>query len=279
VRIEKTEEEVASRQTAIGLVVLACAVAIVILAFFLASATVVLGGIVIAGSLVCLGSFVFLHFLPTGYDPIRNAVSDYGVGRHRIWHRVAVVSLAAAGFATAIASLGTMKPEPASVVAFLCVFATARVFIPLFPTDIEGQPRTRAGRVHWVLAITAFVSLAVAAGFFKGTGLDDIVGWFVVITAILMILVLCVPRLRRRIFGLVERLFYFSMISWFLIVGVELLLLVSGGCRVARTQPTKWKILFFVGSLLRSPFFRPSLEVLQPCIQRVFKKLVVEEFH
>jgi hypothetical membrane protein len=210
-----------------GLLLLACAVAVVILAFFLTSATVVLGGITVAGSLVCLGSVVFLHFVPTGYDPIRNAVSDYGVGRYRIWHRVAVVSLAAAGFATAIASLGTIRPEPASVVAFLCVFATARVLIPLFPTDVEGQPRTRAGRVHWVLAITAFASLAAAAVFFQGTGIDDVVGWIVVITAILMILVLCIPRLRRRIFGLVERMFYFSMICWFIIVGVELLLLVS----------------------------------------------------
>jgi ABC-type multidrug transport system permease subunit len=78
-----------------------------------------------------------------------------------------------------------------------------------------------------VLAVTAFASLAVAAGFFQGTSIDDVVGWIVVTTAVLMILVLCIPRLRRRIFGLVERMFYFSMISWFIIVGVELLLLVS----------------------------------------------------
>jgi hypothetical protein len=227
VQIEKTEERVASRHAAIGLLVLACAVAVVILAFFLTSATVVLGGVTVAGSLVCLGSVLFLHFLPTGYHPIRNAVSDYGVGRYRIWHRVAVVSLAAAGFATAIASLGTIRPEPASVVAFLCVFATARVLISLFPTDIEGQPRTRTGRAHWVLAITAFASLAAAAGFFRSTDLDDVIGWIVVSTAVLTILVLCVPRLRGRIFGLVERLFYFSMICWFLIVGVELLLYIS----------------------------------------------------
>jgi hypothetical protein len=121
-----------------------------------------------------------LHFLPTGYDPIRNAVSDYGVGRYRIWHRIAVVSLAAAGFATAIASTGTIRPEPGSVIAFLTIFALARILIPLFPTDVEGQPHTRTGRVHWVLAITAFASLATAAGFFKGTGLDDVVGLVVV---------------------------------------------------------------------------------------------------
>jgi hypothetical membrane protein len=183
-----------------------------------------LGGIVIASSLVCLGSVALLHFLPTGYDPIRNAVSDYGVGRYRIWHRIAVVSLAAAGFATAIASFGTIRSEPGSVIVFLSIFAVARILIPLFPTDVEGEPHTRTGRIHWVLAITAFASLASAAGFFRGTRLDDFIGWVVVSTAVFMILVLCVPRL-RRIFGFAERLFYFSMICWFLVTGVELVLL------------------------------------------------------
>jgi hypothetical protein len=167
-----------------------------------------------------------LHFLPTGYDPIRNAVSDYGVGQYRIWHRIAVVSLAAAGFATAIASAGMIRPEPGSVIVFLGVFAIARILIPLFPTDVEGQPHTRSGRVHWVLAITAFASLATAAGFFKGTALDDVIGWVVVSTAIFMIIALCAPRL-RRVFGFAERLFYFSMICWFLITGVELVLLAG----------------------------------------------------
>lgn len=179
-----------------------------ILPFFLTSATTALGGITVAGSVICLASIVLLHFLPTGYDPIRNAVSDYGVGRYRIWHGIAVVSLAAAGFATAIASSEGIRPEPASVIAFLSEFTIARILIPLFPTDLEGQPHTRTGRVHWVLAIVSFGSLAAAAGSFKGTGLDAVIGWVVVCTAVLTILMLCVRRF-RRIFGLVERLFYF----------------------------------------------------------------------
>jgi hypothetical protein len=217
----------ASRRTAIGLAVLICAMVVVILGFSLTSTTVVLGGIVVFCSLVCLGSIVLLHFLSTGYNPIRNAVSDYGVGRYRIWHRIAVILLAVAGFATAIASLGTVRPESASVVALLIVFAISRILLPLFPTDIEGQPRTKTGRIHWALAITAFASLATAAGFFKGTGLDDVVGNIVIGTAVFLLLVLCIPRLRRKILGLAERLFYFPMICWFLITGIELLLLIS----------------------------------------------------
>jgi uncharacterized membrane protein len=222
VGIEKMEKGKTSRQTVIGLAVLICAIVVVILGFSLTPTTVVLGGIVVVCSLVCLGAVVLLHFLPTGYHPIRNAVSDYGVGRYRIWHRINVISLAVAGFATAIASLGKIRPEPASVVAFLIVFATSRILLPLFPTDIEGQPRTRTGRIHWALAIIAFASLATTAGFFKGTGLDDVVGNIVIGTAVFLLLVLCIPRLRRVILGLAERMFYFSMICWFLITGIEL---------------------------------------------------------
>jgi hypothetical protein len=223
-QIEKAEEEVTSRKMWTRLTVLACVIVAVILVEIIASTTIALGAVVIGGSLVCLGSIVLLHFLPTSYDPTRNAVSDYGVGRYRVWHRIAAVSLAAAGFATAIASKGTIRPESGSVIAFLTIFAIARTLIPLFPTDVEGQPHTTTGRVHWVLAITAFASLATAAGFFKGTGLDDVVGLVVVSTAVLMLMVLCAPGL-RRILGFAERLFYFSMICWFLITGVELVLL------------------------------------------------------
>ena len=193
-------------------------------AFLFASTNIVLGEIVVACSLVCLASILLLHALPTGYNPIRNAVSDYGVGKYRVWHRTAVLSLAVAGFALAIASTGKIKPESDVVIGFLVVFAVARTVIPFFPTDIEGQTLTTRGRIHWGLAITAFASLACAAGFYKGTILDDAIGWIVVVAASLMILALAVPRL-RKILGLFERMFYFSMICWFLVTGIELVLL------------------------------------------------------
>ena len=30
-------------------------------------------------------ALIMLHLLPTGYNPVRDAVSDYGVGRYRGW--------------------------------------------------------------------------------------------------------------------------------------------------------------------------------------------------
>ena len=36
-------------------------------------------------TLVQAGALITLHLLPTGYSPVRDAVSDYGVGRYRGW--------------------------------------------------------------------------------------------------------------------------------------------------------------------------------------------------
>jgi hypothetical protein len=76
-----------------------------------------------------------------------------------------------------------------------------------------------------VLAIVAFASVASAAGVFAGTAIDNILGWVVVATAISSLVGLVWSRL-KPIFALLERLFYFSMIGWFLVIGIELIRLV-----------------------------------------------------
>jgi hypothetical membrane protein len=182
---------------------------------------IVLGGITVAGSLICLTSILLLHLLPTGYDPKKNAVSDYGVGKYRVWHQIAVLSLAAAGFAMAIASSGTAKPQSGLVIGLLVIFAVARALIPFFPTDIEGQTLTTRGHIHWGLAIITFASFGFAAGFYTGTNLDDAIGW-VVVAAVCLLLVSLLPRFRKAL-PVLERIFYFSMICWFIITGIELI--------------------------------------------------------
>jgi hypothetical membrane protein len=184
--------------------------------------SVALGIVAVVSAVICLVSIALLHVLPTRYDPVRNAVSDYGVGPYQRWYHTALVALAVAGFATAIASAGSIRPEPVSVIGFLVAFGVVRILISLFPTDIEGQPATRTGRIHGVLAIIAFACVASAAGFFEGTVIDNILGWVVVATAISSLVGLRWSQL-KPIFGLVERIFYVSMIGWFLVIGIELI--------------------------------------------------------
>ena len=184
--------------------------------------SVTLGVIAVVGVLVCFGSIVRLHLFPTGYDPLQHAISDYGVGKYRFWFNLEVITLALVGIAMAVASAGAIRPEPLRVIGSLVAFGVARNLLVFFPTDIEGRPPTRIGRIHLLLAGVSFACVASAAGMFYGTTLDAILGRVVIATAVLSLAGLMWSRL-RSLFGLLERLFYFAMISWFFVIGIELI--------------------------------------------------------
>jgi hypothetical protein len=174
-----------------------------------------------------------LHVLPTGYNPVRDAVSDYGVGRYRGWFWAQAISGGVAGLALAIALAETTPTVPTLVVVMLLVSAVARAFIPAFATDQGGSRfQTTSGTVHMILAIVIFASLIIAASKLGGTleheaAWQGVKGWLTTLpwvmtgSAIGILLALGGPRLKLR-FGLIERLFYVSSIAWFFIVSIEL---------------------------------------------------------
>ena len=179
-------------------------------------------------------ALVALHLLPTGYNPIRDAVSDYAIGRYRAGFWVFAVSGAVSGLALAIALARSNPSKPALTVAMLLLSAAARFLIPLFPTDQSGSRfQTLKGAIHMLLAVAIFASIAVAASNLGGTlgrepawqsvrGLvDGWLPWVITGTAIATGLAIKAPRLKQR-FGLIERLYYVSSIAWFFVVSIEL---------------------------------------------------------
>ncbi len=180
------------------------------------------------------GALVALHVLPTGYSPVRDAVSDYGVGRYRIGFWVQVLAGGVASMALAIALAQSSPAKPILAVAMLLLCAAARFLLPAFPTDQRrGRFQTVKGTTHMVLAVTVFAAIAVAASSLGSTlgnepawhGVNGLVDgwlpWVITGTAIATALAIRAPRL-KRIFGLIERSFYLSSIAWFLIVSIEL---------------------------------------------------------
>ncbi|HXQ00331.1 MAG TPA: DUF998 domain-containing protein [Solirubrobacteraceae bacterium] len=141
---------------------------------------------------------------------------------------------AVSGFALAIALARSNPAKPTLTIAMLLLSGAARLLIPLFPTDQAGSRfQTIKGTIHMVLAVTVFASIAVAASNLGGTlgheaawssvkGLvDGWLPWVITGTAIATGIAIAGPRL-GRIFGLVERLYYLSSITWFLVVSIEL---------------------------------------------------------
>jgi hypothetical protein len=196
--------------------------------------TAVLGAVVIAATGICLAALIRAHLVQTGYRPIRNAVSDFGVGRAHVWYWTAASSIGIAALALAAALARGVDPAPTTVIALLVAFALARFAITAFPTDLDRSRLTGIGRIHILLAGIAFASIAIAAG-----KLPDAVrtnselsshhavlaalGWAVIATSIAT--GVAISRLGRALdpwFGLIERLFYAAMLTWFFVIGYYL---------------------------------------------------------
>jgi hypothetical membrane protein len=175
-----------------------------------------------------------LHALPTGYDPIHDAISDYGVGKYRslFWAQLVAGATACAAIALALTQLHPYVPK--LVVVLLFANALARLLMPAFPTDQSGNRfETVKGTVHMVLAFVAFAAVAAAATGLGGLfthypewsgvkGHLETLGWIVMGGAIATALALIGPRL-KRIFGLIERIFTVSVIAWLFAISTELI--------------------------------------------------------
>ena len=182
-----------------------------------------LGLICVATSGVIL---VALHFLPTGLDPIRYAVSDYGWTSYQLGYRAMVV-LQGVGAILIAAGLG--QQTDAQSLGWLYVYGVVRVLVSGFMTDREPESLrslTRTGRIHVLLAGTAFASIAVAASHIDWTGKPAVLGplgWLVTATAIATGTALVVPQIRRVALGLIERTHYVAAITWLIVVAASIM--------------------------------------------------------
>ena len=191
-----------------------------------------IGVLAAVATLACGAALVYVHTRPTGYDPVRDAVSDYGVGRYRAWYRAAAVTLGSAAILLAVAIAVTVRPEPVVPIVLLVVFGIARIAVVRFPVDLDRRPPSRSGQIHRLLAAVAFVAIAVVAAELPvsvftdpaWTGVENAlraVGWLVVAAAMAAGLGLRLASL-RPFFGLLERLLYVAMLTWFMTVSLHI---------------------------------------------------------
>lgn len=189
--------------------------------------------LITAGLVVGLGALLALHLWPTGLSPIRDPVSRYGISRYRTGYRIQTLAYAGAGLGATL-GLAALPASSALPVALCAIYTAARASISWFPMDAPGAPRTSTGRRHELLAIAAFLSLAIAAAALPRTlqrgDADPTLAATSGALAVLMFIALFAMSLDRRIgsrhFGLLERAFYLAMTAWLVTVGV---FLTAGG--------------------------------------------------
>jgi hypothetical protein len=195
----------------------------------------VLGLLGIVGYLVI---FAALHILPTGYHPVRHAVSDYAVGDYgHLFRRGLLLSASGLLLLTIGLCLDPGAPPLAvSQLVFLFLVPVMRVGMARFPTDLEGEKSSPTGLIHYGFAVAAFAFTYSAISGMTPT-LTSLSPWqaahgmlsaldSVALISLVLLIVTLVPRL-RKIFGLFERLFLISTNAWFVTVGICLAIKAS----------------------------------------------------
>ena len=203
-----------------------------------AHSTGLLTGVLAVASLVAtlayLAILAALHVLPTGYSPVRHAVSDYAVGRHGPLFNVALYISSLSVLALAYALIRELGSPPLATrdLVFLLVIPLTRIGMTLFPTSLEGKRITRTGLIHYGFAIAAFTLTYLAISgltpalqaLTTGQWVHAPLGWAAwIIGPALALVVITMTRPLRRVFGLFERVFLVTTNIWFALAAILLI--------------------------------------------------------
>ena len=193
----------------------------------LAGLTLVLGG-------ARLAMFIALHLVPSDYNIVQHAVSDYAVGPTR--RLATAITWTSAVFWATLAgaiALGPSTPEK-GVTLWLAVLAVIFTVLPFLPTDVEGQPTTLIGRLHLVAAIAWFAIAYSCMGNIvrmltpiAPRGLVSSLGatrWVTAAALIALVTALVIRRLKPFAFGISERIFLLAVYVFYLDTAAGILL-------------------------------------------------------
>ena len=178
--------------------------------------------------LIYLGIYVLLHILPTKYNPVNNAVSDYGIGRtKRIFNFYLIFSF----IAIAIVWIEIRNNNlPLWVSAAFILMLSGRTLVFIFPTNLEGQKINAITALHYVGATFSFAGAYICMTnlFFVGLTnfkfVQEILNIinFAAKPALVLLGASLLIKPFRKIFGLSERIYLTLFGIWLLIINILL---------------------------------------------------------
>ena len=193
-----------------------------------------LAGLTLVLGVARLAMFVALHLVPSDYNIVQHAVSDYAVGPTR--RLATAITWTSAVFWATLAgaiALGPSTPEK-GVTLWLAVLAVIFTVLPFLPTDVEGQPTTLIGRLHLVAAIAWFAIAYSCMGNIvrmltpiAPRGLVSSLGatrWVTAAALIALVTALVIRRLKPYAFGISERIFLLAVHVFYLGAAAGILL-------------------------------------------------------
>jgi len=182
-------------------------------------------------------TIIVLHVLRPDYAPASHMISDYGVGPYG-W--VMVTWFVATSCGCLMLLLGLSRSGLNSITARLGVLLLGIASIGLlvsavFPTDLAGGPRTRAGEIHTISFLVNIGSIIVATvllslSFGSSPRWRTYRSTAVVLTLLILVaFVIQFRTLHRGMpYGLANRLFVAVLFAWFLATAFRLRTLARG---------------------------------------------------
>jgi hypothetical protein len=176
-------------------------------------------------------SFVLVHLLERGTNPLRYSVSHYASTSHRPLLHVQML-VKSAGYTCLAVFLLLNFPFTQSGSWIMVASAAVGLLAPLFPINENHRPFQSSDYIHLFIAAGTFILLVIAINSINADLVDMRVltspGIAQTLSTLtfdsLLAFAICffLPPL-KRIAGLAERVFILSTLAWLFLVSVELI--------------------------------------------------------
>jgi hypothetical protein len=180
----------------------------------------------------CLAIIVVMHFLRPDYNPTRNTISEYAIGPYGILMISGLFALGLGSFAVVIGLYQGLSQPARSWVGLLLLglWAVGTIVGAIFPTDLQGAPKTPSGSIHGTASFLSIIGLvsgtiALSRRFKKDERWKPFHRTALILSLVMLLtFIISVVGfiLLSDFVGLIQRILIAAMFTWFLLTAARL---------------------------------------------------------
>lgn len=192
--------------------------------------------VIATSALICIYLFIILiislHFLPTGYDPLRSPTSEYAVGNYGYLMSTAFVFMSVGCFALLVGLYKAISRSSRSKAGLILlgIWAIGVLIAFIFPIAPEGTPSNTADKIHRANGPITFLCVTLGTIFISVSVRRD-ENWrsiyqSALTLSIIMLLIFVSVVINfsagLRLEGILQRIYLIIFSTWFIIIALRL---------------------------------------------------------